>query len=69
MSKLQLYIPDNPKTLDDKIDWLKKSVYPTLAGVCMVKQDTLDEFMNKFDNYADHMSKDMLDIVMAYSDS
>lgn len=61
--KLHLHIPDTPKTIDDKVEWLKKSVFPTFAGVCMVKPNTMDEFFNDFDSYAERMSKDMLDIV------
>lgn len=63
VGKLRLYIPDSCKTIEDKYRWLKRSVFPTLAGVCIVRQNTIDEFLEHFDMYAEHMSKDMLDIV------
>lgn len=63
IARLRLYVPSAPKTLDDKKDWFKRQVGPTLAGIIVADGGAMDIVVDHFEDYLGHMSRDMIDIV------
>ena len=63
ISSVKLYVPSEPKTLEEKREWFKRQVAPTLAGIIIADGGTFDVITNEFEQYIKKMSKDMQDIL------
>lgn len=60
---VKLYVPLETKTLEEKRDWFKRQVAPTLAGIILADGGCFDIITNEFEEYLKKMSKDMQDIL------
>ena len=67
LEKLRLYVPACEKTLDEKINWFKMQIAPTLAGIAVSLGGKIDFFYDHFYDYLDRMSKDMRNICDRYA--
>lgn len=63
ISAVKLYVPSEPKTLEEKREWFKRQVAPTLAGIIIADGGVLDIITSEFEQYINKMSKDMQDIL------
>jgi phage replication initiation protein len=60
---LKLYVPDSPKTLEDKKQWVLTQVMPTLAGIVIADSGSLEFITDNLVHSAERMGKDMIDLV------
>ncbi len=67
IAPLSLYVPTVSRTLEEKKEWVRRQVMPTLAGIILADGGSLDIITENFDNYVYKMSRDMQDIVKLYN--
>lgn len=60
--KLQLYVPEVPKTLEDKKVWIIDQVLPTLTGI-IIADGGYDIIERNWDRSISRMKTDMVDLV------
>lgn len=60
---VKLYVPSEPKTLEEKREWFKRQVAPTLAGIIIADGGTMDIVTENFYDYVKKISNDMQDIL------
>ena len=59
----KLYCKPEPKTLEQKKEWFKSQVMPTLAGIVYADYGSLEIVTNNLDTGYDRMSKQMREVV------
>lgn len=59
VEKISLYVTEAEKTLEEKINWFKYQVAPTMAGIIVAQMGDMSIIHNFFDEYIMRMSKDM----------
>lgn len=62
IKKLQLYVPEVPKTLEDKKVWIIDQVLPTLTG-SIIADGGYDIIEKNWDRSISRMKTDMVDLV------
>lgn len=67
MEKLRLYVADAEKTLEEKENWFKMQVAPTLAGIIVANEGDMSIIYDFFDAYLTRMSRDMQRICDVYN--
>ena len=67
VEKIRLYAAQAEKTLEDKMNWFKTQVAPTLAGIVVANQGDMGIVYDYFDTYLQRMSKDMRTICDKYN--
>lgn len=60
---LSIYLKPFPKTIEQKRDWIKQQVMPTLAGVVYADMGAMDIVYDNLESGLERMSKEMKDIV------
>lgn len=63
INAVKLYVPSEAKTLEEKREWFKRQVAPTLAGIIIADGGVMDIITENFDQYIKKMSNDMKDIL------
>lgn len=67
VEKLRLYVAQAEKTLEEKENWFKFQVAPTMAGIIVSKLGDMSIIYDYFEDYLTRMSKDMRNICDKYN--
>lgn len=67
VEKIRLYVAQAEKTLEEKENWFKYQVAPTLAGIIVSKMGDMGIVYDYFTDYLTRMSKDMRNICDRYN--
>lgn len=67
IAPLSLYVQQVAKTLDEKKEWVRRQVMPTIAGIIVAEHGSLDIITEGFEGYVFKMSRDMQDLVLKHN--
>ena len=63
VSKINLFVMQEPPTLQDKKEWVMKQIAPTITGLCLAEYGDISWLFENFGANADRMSKHLKKLV------